>query len=83
MFKLYKISDGAEVNFTTEEGMMKTLEAFPKKYRLRDNSEIQPDEIIKESEHNEEITNEIPDLVDGGEIKEVDLDEEIKESEEH
>ena len=30
-FKLYK-NDGTEVNFTTEEGMLKTLKAFPDKY---------------------------------------------------
>lgn len=32
MFKLYK-KDGSEVSFTTEEGMEKTLKAFPNKYK--------------------------------------------------
>jgi hypothetical protein len=61
MFKLYKIADGTEVNFSTEEGMLKTLDAFPKKYKLSEDAA--PDEII-----------------DDAVIKEVDLDEEIKES---
>jgi len=32
MFKLYK-KDGSEVLFETEEGMEKTLKAFPNKYK--------------------------------------------------
>lgn len=31
MYKLYK-KDGTEVQFSTEEGMLKTLKAFPDKY---------------------------------------------------
>lgn len=33
MFKLYK-KDGSEVIFSTEEGMIKTLNDFPDKYSL-------------------------------------------------
>lgn len=42
MYKLYK-KDGTEVQFATEEGMLKTLEAFPDKYSQ---DEIKPEEVI-------------------------------------
>ena len=54
MFILYK-KDGSEVNFTTEEGMLKTLEAFPDKYsfeKLKKEDEIPKidESLISENE---------------------------------
>lgn len=57
MYKLYK-KDGTEVQFSTEEGMLKTLEAFPDKYSKGAESVNKESfvEEIKEPELEEEIT---------------------------
>lgn len=48
MFKLYK-KDGSEVLFETEEGMEKTLKAFPNKY-IKKEIEIQSEKIEDEKD---------------------------------
>lgn len=77
MFKLCKKSNGGEVIFTTKEGMMGTLKAFPEKYKLPEDAEI-----IEEPVQDEESFEEIPDIVDDSEIPEVNLDEEPVQDEE-
>jgi len=54
MFKLYK-KDGSEVSFTTEEGMEKTLKAFPDKYRADANREHKEEIVVEEMKIDESI----------------------------
>ena len=57
MYKLYK-KDGTEVQFATEEGMLKTLEAFPDKYSQDENPAVEElvIEEIKEPELEQDVT---------------------------
>lgn len=64
MFKLYN-KDGSEVLFETEEGMEKTLKAFPNKYKSDSKIEKKPKkEEIEELELIPETVIKETDIID-------------------